>query len=814
MAERRLSVVEGGGAARSHEASGESEVTLVERDEFGDLRAEVMKKLTMPEVSVDRCRLVTQSYKETEGQPMIIRRAKAFHKVLSEIGLTIEPWQLVVGNFATAPFETSIYPEYAAAWILDEMEQLATRRGDKFLVSEDAKGELVEIIPYWAGKTVEEAVNNMLPGSVRTAEMESLISSAVKNEGIGQFLPDYEKVLRTGFRGIAKRIAEAKEKSDPTRGDYLKRTLFYDAALICCDAVRIYAQRYAALAKDLASKAKSQRKKDLLKIAEICERVPEHPARSFLEALQSFWFTHILMSVASAGQGITVGRFDQYMYPYYTEDLDDGGLTREEAKRWLKSCWVNFNQILTFYPEKTALIWAGYPIAQQPEIGGVKSDGTDATNDLSHLILEVEAEVSLHQPDLGVIYHRNMADDFLLKACQVLPLGGKPKFFNYDVSIMQLLGKGATLQEARRDCAYVGCVEPNLVGKSWGPNNCGFVNLAKCLELALNNGSSLQSGADVGPRTGDPEALSSFDKLMAALKEQIRFAVAQHMILNHAIEIAHRELMPLPFESLMVEGCIEKGMDLTAGGAYLNKPAIEGVGLANVADSLMAVKKFVFDERSITMGELHDALRTNFEGQEILRQKLIHGAPKYGNDVDEVDFLAREIAMFYSDEVAQYVSPRGVTYCAGLYSVSAHAGTGMGVGATPDGSKAGEPLSDGVSPTQGVCENGPTAVIRSVCKIDHGAVPNGTLLNMKFPSGIMDDERKLRKFGHLLRTFMDLGGYHVQFNVVDTATLIAAQEHPEDYPELLVRVAAYVALFTQLPRELQDDIIRRSELAV
>ena len=778
-----------------------------------DMRLDILEKMRMPEVCMERLCLMTESYKETETEPMIIRRAKAFRKILTEIPVTIERWQKLVGNYASKPFKTSIYPEYTAAFILEELDSFETREGDKFFISDENKKRLKKIIPYWIGKTVEDAIDNMIPDSVKTAERNSLFSCAIKNEGIGQFLPDYEIVLNKGMLGIIEDYEKAKENADPQKGDYLQRMHFYDAVLISCKAVLTYAERFAKRAASMAEKEEdATRKEELNHIANVCQKVPANPATTFLEALQTFWFMHVLMYVEAGGQGISIGRFDQFMYPYYKQDIDSGLLTRESAKDWLRDLWFNLNQMITFFCEETALIWAGNPFGQQPELGGVKADGTDATNELSDLILEVEADVNLQQPDLAIIYHQKMNDSFLTKACKLLPLGGKPKFFNYEMSVMHLLGKGATLEEAKQNGAFVGCVEACLAGMSWGPTNYGFDSLPKGLELALYNGVNPSSGEQVGPQTGSPEEFTSFEEFKEAVKAQIAYGVKQHMILNNAVETAHRELAPLPFESVMVKGCLEKGKDLTAGGAHSNKPAIVGVGVANVADSLMAIKKFVYDEKTISMKDLVGALKTNFEGQEPLRKKLINAAPKYGNDIDEVDYLAREMAQFFCKEAEKYTSPRGVNYCAGLYSGSAHASLGTGVGATPDGRKAGEPLADGLSPTQGVCKNGPTAVINSVSKLDHAAAYNGTLLNMKFPSECMQSDTKLRAFVNMLKTFMSLGGYHAQFNVVDTKTLRDAQENPDKYPELLVRVAAYIAVFTLLPKNLQDDIIERSEI--
>lgn len=766
----------------------------------------------MPDVCIERCKLLTRSYQETEGEPMVIRRAKALSKILEEITLQIEDWQLIVGNFAGQTFATSVFPEYSWQWVLDELDTLPNRPVDKFRVTEEAKDVLCELLPWWKNRSVQEHVTKILPEDVQKALEKGLISSGVMTSGIGQCLPNYEKVLQLGFSGLEQQVLTKLEEMDLTIPEQYSKKINYEAWLIVCRAVRNFMRRYAEFAhKNAEMENRDWRRKELMEISDACKNISEGAPRTFHEALQLFWFSHVIAYLEQDGLGIAGGRFDQYMYPFYKKDIESGRITREKAKRLLESLWINFNQILTFFPLRTAGIWSGYPISQQPMISGPDAQGRDATNEISELILEVEESVRLPQPDIGVICHKQIPDDFLVRASKVVKQSMKPKFYNYEVAVQQNMMKGISEEDAREHFAAVGCVSPTVEGRYWGPQNVGFVNLAKCLELTLNDGVDPVSGERIGPQTGD--RFASFDDLMSAFYVQVNSAIQKLIIVGHAVEKTHRELVPLPYGSLLIDDCIENGLDLTQGGARYNIPAVEAVGLGSLVDSLIVIKKAAFEEKSINLVDLIENLKHDFP-DEVFRNQLIRNYPKYGDDVDEVDQLAREIGLRFCEEAKKYKCFRGTNYSAGLYSVSAHVGMGGFVGATPDGRRKGEPLSDGVSPAQGRCQNGPTAVINSVAKLAHAAAGNGTLLNMKFTASLLNSNEKLENFAALIKAYMELGGYHVQFNIIDTETLRDAQKHPENYPDLLVRVAAYVALFCQLPKKLQDDIIARTELGI
>jgi formate C-acetyltransferase len=458
------------------------------------------------------------------------------------------------------------------------------------------------------------------------------------------------------------------------------------------------------------------------------------------------------------------------------------------------------------------MIWSGHPVSEQPTIGGVNADGSDASNELTKLILDVEKEIGLPRPDIAVMYHPGIDRDVLMKSAKALPVAMKPKFFNFEIVRNHLLAKGATEEEIRCGAVVIGCVTAGVEGKVWGNNQMGLVNLGKVLELALNNGVDMLSGCQIGPCTGEAEKFDSFPALMAAFSQQLDHAIRLAVIQAIAIEEVHRELNPQPLCSVMTQDCLERGVPVWEGGARYAIPGLVGVGLASVADSLEVVRRLVFHENIIGMEELMQALRTNWAGAEILRRRCVHGASKYGNDDDAVDSLAAEIAELYCSKMASYRSPRGVPYYPGLYSVSAHVALGQSVSATPDGRFALSPLADGMSPSQGVVEKGPTAVLKSMTKIEQSQITTGTLQNMKITqSSLVKHEDK---FIDLVRTYMELGGYHAQFNIHDTATLIAAQKDPDKYAGLVVRVAAYAAEFTSLPKAMQDDIIKRSELGL
>jgi formate C-acetyltransferase len=726
--------------------------------------------------------------------------------------ICIEPWQLIVGNFASRPFRTSVFPEYSWQWILDEMETLSEREGDQFIVSPETKEKLLHL-SWWKGRSVHDKVMALLLPEAKEQLESGVISSGLITSGIGQYLPGYDRILRRGLRSIHEEILEKRKALNPSDPEEGSKDIFYQSLSMVCEAVIRFAHRYARLAFSLSEQeSEPRRREELRNLAEVCQRVPAGPASGFHEAVQSFWFLHLLAYLEIDGAAISAGRLDQYLYPYFKKDIESDRLTSDDAGRILRSLWINFNQILTFYPEKTSSIWAGYPMTQQPSLGGLRPDGGDATNELTSLMVTIEDETRLPQPDIAILYHREMDRDFLRKAFMLLPYTMKPKFFNGTLAMEHLRRKGVRESEVH-DVSNLGCVTTAVSGATWGPTNYGFVNLGKCVELALNNGWDILRGKRVGPETGEASGFQHFEELYQAFLRQVEYGVSQLVAVAHALETVHRDFLPLPFASLMVEDCIEKGTAVTSGGARYNIPGLQGVGLSTAVDSLFAVKQAVFEGRILPLEQVADALKNDFEGHARFLA-TVRNIPKYGNDVEEVDLLARRIGEDFCRAVGKHRALRGASFLPALYSISAHAGMGLYVGATPDGRKSREPLADGISPGQGRCLEGPTAAIQSIARINHLAALNGTLLNMKFNASTIHDPVKLEKFMALVDTFMELGGYHVQFNILDTARLREAQRFPERHPDLLVRVAAYVAQFTILPKTLQDDIIARSEFGL
>lgn len=776
-----------------------------------NLRKRILDSLKMPKLCIERALIVTQSHKETEGEPMIIRRAKALHELANKMPITIENWQIIVGNYSSEPFAVSPTPEGCWKTVLSELDDFSIREGDKYLISEEDKKTLREVLPWWRGKSIEDTITNILPPDILDAFNVGLLSTGFFTQGTGNFAADYKKVISRGFFDIMEEIKGRIKNLDLSIPEDYDKWIFYEAALISCDSVIDYAQRYAKLArKQAAQESLEKRKKELLLIAKNCEKVPKYPATNFSEAIQAFWFTHLLLHFESTGgTGIVAGRLDQTLYPFI-KDTD-----KSEIKKWLENLWINYNQIMRFLPARTASIWSGHPISEQPSIGGMNEKGQDMSNELTEMMLEVDKEVALPQPDIALLYHDKLNKNILHKICETLPITMKPKIFNYNVMIKHALERGV-IKKDLKDLVVVGCVATGPEGKFWGNNAVSFLNLGKVLELALNNGIDPLTEIKIGLESDcNPKNYTSFKQVLDAFKKQLKDAIRKAVILGNTVEKVHSELNPQPLASVLINDCLEKGLSVwESGAARYSTQGLEAVGLANVADSLAAIKKLVFEDNIINMFELLNALHSNFEGEwEAVRKKLINDAPKFGNDDDYVDKMAAEIALFYCNELKKYKSKRG-SYCPSLTSVSAHVGLGKKVGALPDGRKAKEPLADGMSPSQGVCSKGPTAIIKSVTKIDHVAANGGTLLNMKFNTTIFSSPLNKEKFIQLLETYMSLGGFHVQFNIIDTKTLKDAQKYPEKYPYLLVRVAAYVSQFGQLPKKLQDDIITRSELYI
>ena len=813
----------------------------------------------MPEIEPDRAVLLTESYRETEGEPIIMRRAKAFAHILAHIPITIREEELVVGRSTLAPRGCQTFPEFSYEWLEAEFDTIEKRSADPFYISEDTKKKLREVHKYWKGKTTSElALSYMAPEAAAAIEHNIFTPGNYFYNGVGHVTVQYEKVLEIGLEGIIREAARELAACNVGDGDYARKHCFLEAVIMSCAAVIGYAGRYAALAKQEAEACTDRkRKEELLQIASVCERVPARGASSFHEACQSFWFVQQLLQMESSGHSISPGRFDQYMYPYYQKDMAEGKITRDEAQELVDCIWVKLNDLNKARDAASAEGFAGYSLFQNLIVGGQNENGEDVTNDLSFLCIWASAHVFLPQPSLSVRVWNCTPHELLVEAAKLTRTGiGLPAYYNDEVIIPSLMNRGLTLEDART-YNIIGCVEPQKAGKTEGWHDAAFFNMCRPLELVFSNGKD--KGEQVGLATGPVEQMGTFEEFYDAYKKQMEYCISLLVNADNAIDTAHADRCPLPFLSSMVDDCMKRGKTVQEGGAVYNFTGPQGFGIANVADSLYAVRKLVFEEKKVTLSEYKKALALNFgKGfdsitvqemtEEIIKElakagqqpsqaqiagivkgimnteipdkdrelceklfAMIDEIPKYGNDIEEVDSFAREVAYTYTKPLQNYRNPRGGIFQAGLYPVSANVPLGAQTGATPDGRLAHTPVADGVSPTAGRDIHGPTATANSVSKLDHGIASNGTLLNQKFHPSALSGDEGLNNFVALIRSYFDQKGSHMQFNVVDRNTLLDAQKYPEKYQHLVVRVAGYSALFTTLSRSLQDDIIRRTE---
>lgn len=813
----------------------------------------------MPEIESARAILITESYRQTENEPMVIRRAKAFAHILENIPIVIRDLELIVGSTTIAPRGCQTYPEFSYEWLEAEFDTVETRSADPFYISEKTKQELKEANAYWKGKTTSElATSYMEPETLLAMEHNIFTPGNYFYNGVGHVTVKYGEVLAIGFSGIKAKAQAELDKLCLADGDYQKKSRFLEAVMISCDAAIEYARRYARLAlKEAEECTDPVRKRELLQIAQNCANVPEKGATGFYEACQSFWFVQQLLQIESSGHSISPGRFDQYMYPYYQKDMESGKITREFAQELMDCIWVKLNDLNKCRDAASAEGFAGYSLFQNLIAGGQNEEGIDVTNDLSFMSIQASMHVFLPQPSLSVRVWNGTPHEFLIRAAELTRTGiGLPAYYNDEVIIPSLMSRGLTLQDAR-DYNIIGCVEPQKSGKTEGWHDAAFFNMCRPLELVFSNG--IDKGVRIGPATGDVEDMTTFEQFYDAYKKQMDYAIQLLVNADNAIDMAHAERCPLPFLSSMVDDCMKVGKTVQEGGAVYNFTGPQGFGVANMADSLYSVKTLVYDEKKITMGELKEALATNYgkglgaedvaamtakianelkeagktigekevaailntvvaaseapevkaNGERIL--KLIEEVPKFGNDIPEVDAFARDVAYTYTEPLQNYKNPRGGSFQAGLYPVSANVPLGAQTGATPDGRLAYQPVADGVSPSAGKDVNGPTAAANSVSRLDHYIASNGTLFNQKFHPSALSGRNGLENFVGLIRSYFDQKGSHMQFNVVSRETLLDAQKHPEQYKHLVVRVAGYSALFTTLSKSLQDDIIRRTE---
>jgi formate C-acetyltransferase len=739
--------------------------------------------------------------------------------LVRQMTITIDQDELIVGNRSLLPRMGVIAPEGAVDWVDRELEILPTRPQDRFNIKPEQIEELrVQVFPYWRGKTLEDTVAARVPEDVAAAVRGKVFGLNQTDHAQGHILPDVAGWLRLGVGGLREKVNSARRKPGVQAEEH---QFFYDSVLIALQAAQEFMMRYAHLAREQAAQAgDSRRRQELEGIASACEWVSEHPPRSFWEALQSVWFLFVLLQIESNASSFSPGRLDQYLLPCLEQDLASGRLSLDKAQALLEHLWLKFSEIVLLRSSSSARYFAGFPIGFNIMLGGqvaVGADGPgsqDATNYLSYMCLRAQADLGLTQPNLSIRIHANSPQEFLEAASFVISKGsGMPQVFNDEVIIPAQIKRGVSPEDAL-NYAVVGCVELSTPGKALGWSDAAMFNMARVLELTLFGGEDPQHVQQIGVKTPSLEQMASFTELEAAYDAQLSHFVPLMVKGCNIVDGIHAEILPSPFLSSVVDDCIERGRDVTAGGAHYNFSGVQGVQAANVADSFAVVRQTVFEEGWLPAGDLLGALRADFDGQETLRQRLLNQVPKYGNDDDQVDRLAQKWADRYSELVGQYPTVRGGVYQPGFYTVSAHVPMGANVGATPDGRLAGEPLADGgLSPSPGRDRKGPTAVLRSVSKINLELASNGTLLNMKFLPAFFEGEQALAKFVTLLRGFCQLRIPHVQFNVVSGATLRDAQRNPREYQHLVVRVAGYSAYFTELDRELQDEIISRTEFA-
>jgi len=763
-----------------------------------------------PQVYAERALLVTQAYRDTEGERPALRRAEALDRILREGSILIREGELIIGSKAPTPKGSPLYPEFNTRWIEKELDTLHKRDETPFYVSGETKAAIKkDILPYWRGKSVYDRIVEAVPKECLEAmDEEGLLFHYYLNRSIGHITVNYEKVLRLGFSGIKTEIGATLARLDHNSWDYLEKKSFYEALLKSADAAILYARRHAELAeKEAANCGNANREKELSEIARVCRRVPEYPAENFHEALQSFWFVHLVLNLESNSYAISPGRFCQYIYPYFERDLDSGAIARQWARELLYALWIKFNELTVVKEGGTAKGSNTYVDFQNLNIGGLTAEGKDGTNELSFMCLDALAELRLPQPQLSVLISRQSDQDFLLRAVEVIALGtGMPAVFNDDEKVISLLDKGKSLVDARTG-GINGCVEPAAQGCDHMASS-GYVNLAKCLELALNGGRSMTTGKKYGPER--EYRFEGMEDIWQALGEQIENAVNLKHTYDQVARAAFAEHCPVVFTSLVMNDCIKKGRDFHQGGARYNLPLMCGVGTGTVTDSLSALSNLVFMKKRIGLDELLEALKADFQGFEKLKAMLLNKTPRYGNDIEETDLLAARLVHEFRSSLSKLKNQEGTGYAANMIPTTTHIFFGDLTAATTDGRSAGAPLSEGISPVQGMDRQGPTAVINSLARIDHASCA-GTLVNMKFNPRVLKGRKNLIKFSALIKSYFDLGGHHLQFNVITRETLLEAQKNPEKYRSLLVRVAGYSDYFVTLSREVQEEIISRVE---
>ncbi|TDQ26845.1 formate C-acetyltransferase [Raoultella sp. BIGb0149] len=744
------------------------------------------------EISLERALLYTASHKQTAGEPVLLRRAKATAWILDHVQISIREDELIVGNRTVKPRAGIASPEMDPYWLLNELDSFASRPQDRFVISEEDKRIYREaLFPYWEKRSMKDFINARMTDEVKAAVSTQIFSVNQTDKGQGHIIIDYPRLLNNGLAALVAELRAAAESAP--------RNHFYQAALILLEASQRHILRYALLAEEMAAACSdAKRRQELAAIAAISRHNSVHRPEDFYQACQLFWHMNIILQHESNASSLSLGRFDQYMLPFYQTSLNRG---QDPAflQELLESLWVKCNDIVLLRSSSSARYFAGFPTGYTALLGGLSETGRSAVNVLSFLALDAYQKVRLPQPNLGVRVNELIDRPFLRKTAETIRLGtGIPQVFNDEVVIPAFLNRGVSLEDAR-DYAVVGCVELSIPGRTYGLHDIAMFNLLKVMEIVILENE------------GNPDV--SWNGLLNQIREKIRYYIKLMINGSNICDIGHRDQAPVPLLSSFILDCIERGKDITEGGARYNFSGVQGIGIANLSDSLHALKGMVFEQQRMSFDELIQVLKANFktpEGEKI-RARLINRFEKYGNDIDKVDNISADLLRFYCKEVEQYLNPRGGHFTPGSYTVSAHVPLGSVVGATPDGRLAGDQLADGgLSPMVGQDSQGPTAVLKSVSKLDNYLLSNGTLLNVKFTPATLAGDGGLNKLADFLQAFSKLKLQHIQFNVVNADTLREAQQRPQDFAGLVVRVAGYSAFFVELSKEIQDDIIHRT----
>ncbi|GFI09552.1 choline trimethylamine-lyase [Lachnospiraceae bacterium] len=772
------------------------ELTCSER--IRKLKEEMLKEPRF--ASIEQARIVTESYKKTEGMPRCIQRAEALKAALLQIRIRIEPEERIVGNRTYGVRGGVVFPETGASWVDREFETLPTRPQDKFQVrGEDIDAFRKEIMPYWKGRSLEDQVREAVGPQVDA--IAKVVKINQKDHSQGHICPNTKKWLELGPAGIRKEAQERLEKADEARKS------FYQSVIISMEGAGAFIERYGVLADKLYQETGRE---NLAETARVCHKLAAEPPKTYQEAVQAVWFLYVILQMEGNASSFSPGRMDQYLYPYYEHSRREG-MTLEDALEITECLWLKFNQLVYLRNSNSARYFAGFPIGFNVALGGQKEDGSDASNELSYLFLQAQSHLLLPQPNLSLRMYKDSPAELLEAASRVIGQGsGMPQVFNDEAVVPALMAHGVSHKDAM-NYAIVGCVELTTHGNALAWSDAAMFNLLKALELTLNHGVDMLTGEKTGLDLGALTTYETFEELETAYAKQIDYFSDRMAECVSQVEKMHEKLLPTPFLSAVIDDCLARGRDVTQGGAHYNFAGVQAIQAANLADSLAAIKSLVYDEKKLSREELLHALQTDYEDAPLIRAMLLNKAPKYGNDVDWVDALGVKWVNYFADGLKKYKNGRGGIYQMGLYTVSAHVPMGQNVGASADGRRARDPLADGgVSAMYGRDTNGPTALLQSVAKLPFEKASNGTLLNMKFLPQFFKTDTGIQKFVELLRSVCRLGISHIQFNVLNEKDLRAAQKTPEQYRSLTVRVAGYTAYFTELAPDLQEEIIART----